>query len=626
MDVQSNTLASTFLFVKVGKIKWAMGSIILMAAILLGLKFLRITPHRISPQKYNQIFDEIVSVEFVFRAPTPDHCGSTLAYIHGASHGPGLYLLNLKTLERTLLPVTNEVNKINGWSPDDRYLIFVQVPPHPPIEASFYKEQWLTIYDRRDNSIRRLTDNKEMMEIHFFWLTTNTYLMAGRPLKGNAGEIFLGKWNEGTRKRLTNYMSDLVILSDKMAACFYKDNIHTLAFGLGDKEETTVAQLTHFKSNSFSRFQWPRYSQETSNYLFCAYPENSNWRYLFQFDPRTEQAIQLTTEDTYNGQFIQQGKGFAYVCNTNNSFYLAVRPKEPEGNTNLAVYGSVVNYTVAPDGNRIYITAAQGMEPPGIWEYDITARKLRLVADPLSKSFIAAKLVEPDKLKVDSFDGLEIPYFLFPPTEIARKGTTKKTDGFVSRLVRTKYPAVIFIPPPTWQVQKQFDAQSQFLANIGLYFVAVNYRGCDGYGKAYAGYADISKAAEDILTVHQEILKNSNIDQDNIFLLSSSAGREIVFELLATSPELWRGVALDKPVNCPIDERHVPSKLPPFALITGDKEKGFSALQKFVSWAATNKVELKLLIHTNSGHITYKLSERKNTLNHIASFYLDHLQ
>jgi dipeptidyl aminopeptidase/acylaminoacyl peptidase len=240
------------------------------------------------------------------------------------------------------------------------------------------------------------------------------------------------------------------------------------------------------------------------------------------------------------------------------------------------------------------------------------------VADPLAKSFSVAHLIEPEKRSVKSFDGLNIPYFLFSP-ESRNEGTT-----FLQS--RTKHPAVIFLPPPTWQVQKQFDAQSQFLANIGYFFVAINYRGCDGYGKKYAGMQNVEDQAKDVLAVYHELLQNPSVDSDNIFILTSSAGQDVATEVLATAPQLWSGVALDKPANCYVDERYNPKNLPPFLLIMGDQDDGFEAMKKFESWARGQGVAVESLIHMNSGHITYKSSERKSTLDHIAKFFSNHIK
>src|SRR5205807_2233565 len=109
--------------------------------------------------KFQQIFEEITSLEVSISSLTPDYSGANLAYVHSTEHGRGLTVLDLKSLARQEISVANEVTQVGGWSPDDRYLAFVQSPAvDSTYSAGDVKESWLTVWDRESNVVRRLTE------------------------------------------------------------------------------------------------------------------------------------------------------------------------------------------------------------------------------------------------------------------------------------------------------------------------------------------------------------------------------------------------------------------------------------------------------------------------------------
>lgn len=608
---------------------WWTAGLLLLAVVVLVLKRPSALPTRISEEQYRRILDEITSVEFAVGSLTPDHGGSLLAYVRATESGRGLSFLDLKTLERFSVRLTNEVTQVCGWSPDDRYLAFVQTLAPGVARSNQFglRESWLTLYDRRSNSVRRLTEASGVFEPYFYWLTTNRYLYVSRWLTNDYAEFYLGSLDSSERKKVSNYRPELVVMSESLAAHLERGQIASLQLKpLQDTDTGTnrgsraIEVLSDFKEGQFDQFKWLRYSRETGKFLFCARPATSSWRYLFEFDPRTRGLRQLSHEDTYNGQWLEGGSGYAYVVNTNNGFHLAVRPQDTRLHTNLFASGGVVNYTVAPGGNLIYITAALGAEPHAIWEYDVRSRGLRSLWGNPGRTFSASRLLRPQEFKVRSFDGVEIPCFLFSPAKSTEQGPEEATAR------PGRHPAVVYVPPTSSQFQKSFDERSQLLANLGFYFLAVNYRGCDGYGREYSALANTAHAARDVLAARNHLVAHHPVDPKRIFLCTISGGSDVVFELLATGPGQWQAVALDKPSGTPIDPRLAPGRLPPMLLITGDADPAFPAVCRYADWARSNGAECKLVVHTNSSHFTFKVDERKDKLDRVARFFLEHLR
>jgi dipeptidyl aminopeptidase/acylaminoacyl peptidase len=532
----------------------------------------------------------------------------------------------LATLESRCVQTSNEVSQVFGWSPGDRYLAFAQVAP-VLLEAArrketFVNETWVTIYDAETGSSERVTANVGTVEGSFAWLSTNEFFFSSSPIGKDYAEKFVSDWPGGTRRKVFNYVGDFVLTSPSTAAFVQKGNICTCRIDAA--KYPPIEPLSAFRQDDFDSLRWLRYSERNGEFLFCGRPKGSNWRYLFEFEPKAKRLAQLNNEDTYNGQWLECGDGYAYVASRDNHFSLVLHGRSGYANTNLFTGGSVVNYTVAPSGDRVYVTASLGIEPQGIWEYDARPGTLRRLVDGQRKPFVAARLVEPQEFRVKSLDGLEVPCFLFAPASLS--SATAREAKHTGALGSGRHPLVIYLPPPSWQFQRAFEQQSQLLANLGFYVLVVNYRGCDGYGRNYSEPPRTAAASDDILAAYAKVVKAAKVDRRNVFLLSNSGGGSLAFDLLSQHPDMWRGAVLDHPSGWSGRETGQGQKLPPMFIISGDQDRFLASLQQFRSWAETNEASVQLLVHTNCGHMNWKTAEIADAQVRVAKFLLSRLR
>ncbi len=557
---------------------------------------------------------EIYSVEPMFRTLMPDNTGKNLAYLQPVENGRRLFLVNLESGAIKAISTSNEVSQIFGWSPDDRYLAYAEVSPELLPQArtggSFLNETWISVYGQTTGQSERLTTNSGAIEGSVAWLGTNTCFFSVTPIGKDYSQKLVLDLATKTRRQVYNALSDFVLISSNRAGFIRNGNICECEL-TADKYPKPEA-VSRFETNAFDSLRWLRFDGRSGNYFFCARPGTSNERFLFQFSPATQELKQLTHEDTYNGQLLREGTGFAYVGNSSNRFYLALRSPISSDDTSLFEGGSVVNYTVAPGGNRVYVTAASGMEPHGIWEYDLDTKKLRQIVSGTPAGFDTNKITMPVESRYKSADGVGVPYFVLPPA-----------SGRAAR----RSPVIVYLPPATWQFQKVFDLQSQLFARLGFYYVAVNYRGCDGYGRDYANLNNQAAAAEDVLGILKELAaKNESFDTNNVFLCSQSSGEQLVNELLADHPSAWRGAVLDHPSGFDYGSRFQPSTLPPVMVISGDQDRYLPALQGFVASAKSNGAKVSLLVQTNTGHLNWKVAENRNTERKVVEFIFENLK
>jgi pimeloyl-ACP methyl ester carboxylesterase len=155
---------------------------------------------------------------------------------------------------------------------------------------------------------------------------------------------------------------------------------------------------------------------------------------------------------------------------------------------------------------------------------------------------------------------------------------------------------------------------------LGIYYVAVNYRGCDGYGLDYAQLRDTSAAVRDILGILNEVSRDERVDASNVFLYSQSDGGALIYELLAKEPGRWRGAMLDHPPTTSPDPRWRAQKLPPLMIISGDQDRFLPALVRVAAWARTNQIPVNLIVQTNCGHLNWKTAETREVARQMVKF------
>jgi dipeptidyl aminopeptidase/acylaminoacyl peptidase len=269
----------------------------------------------------------------------------------------------------------------------------------------------------------------------------------------------------------------------------------------------------------------------------------------------------------------------------------------------------VANYTVAPAGDKIYITGAEDIEPQSIWEYDLARRSLRRLVPGMEHPYVAARLIEPRETRLLAGDGVAVTCFVYMPRQI---------PGML------KHPVIVAVPAPSAQAQKSFGTQSQLLPNLGFEVVAVNYRGVDGYGQKYSALKDDAKAAGDVMAAYTQLAKDPAVDTDNVFLFDTSGGSAVTTRLLADHPELWKGIVLDHSVLT-VDALDA-SKIPAIFYFAGDQDSVLAGVKGLESWAKENHVKIDGVILPHSGHYAWKTDENREAGRKILNFYYDNLK
>jgi len=185
-------------------------------------------------------------------------------------------------------------------------------------------------------------------------------------------------------------------------------------------------------------------------------------------------------------------------------------------------------WVVAPvfssDGSRLAFSFSTPRQPFEAYVYDVDSGALnRLTGEgPIEGT-------DPELHRFASFDGEEIPVFLFVP------------DG------EGPFPVVVTVhggPEAQWQpyFAPRSGALTQFLLSRGYAVAAPNVRGSSGYGKRFMSLDDVGlrlDSVRDLSELHAWLSARPEIDGSRAVVYGGSYGGYMTLASLAFHPELW---------------------------------------------------------------------------------------
>ena len=198
---------------------------------------------------------------------------------------------------------------------------------------------------------------------------------------------------------------------------------------------------------------------------------------------------------------------------------LALRGEVP-----LPGRGLVAHAVFSRDGSQLALAFSSAREPLQTHVYDLDSGELRRLSGdgPVDG-------VDPELHRFESFDGEEIPVFLFEP----------EGDG--------PFPVVVTVhggPESQWlpYFSQGFGPFTQFLVSRGYAVAAPNVRGSTGYGKRYEHLDDVElrlDSVRDLAELHAWLSSRPTIDASRAVVYGRSYGGYMTLAALAFQPELW---------------------------------------------------------------------------------------
>lgn len=162
--------------------------------------------------------------------------------------------------------------------------------------------------------------------------------------------------------------------------------------------------------------------------------------------------------------------------------------------------------------------------PGDIWKVSLVTNKSERLTFVGEEKEVEHLWVQPELCTFSSFDGLEVPYFLYGKQEHSQ-------------------PVVIYVHGgPEHQIRAEFNPVIQYLAANGFAVVAPNVRGSMGYGRSYVKLDDVRKrmnSVADLKELANDLVENHGVDRGRIGIMGRSYGGFMVLAALTHYPDVW---------------------------------------------------------------------------------------
>ncbi len=284
----------------------------------------------------------------------------------------------------------------------------------------------------------------------------------------------------------------------------------------------TGKQITLYGKPSV-RAMVPKWSPEGKWISFIA--QETQYEELYLIKPNGEGLHPLTKagQDIFQYEWSPDGKQILAVVNRGGSFELMLIEVETGQTSELrSAVGIHSNPNWAKDGSFITFEFESPVLPPDVYHMELPNKNVRQVTFSNPLTLQQNKFVTPEQVTYKSYDGLEIPAFLYRP---------EKSNG-----------AAILYPHggPKDQYGFAWDELAQYFTAKGYTYFAPNYRGSTGYGKNFerANYNDWGVGdTQDCLHGAKYLHTLKDIKPDRIAITGGSYGGYMTVNALSHDPE-----------------------------------------------------------------------------------------
>lgn len=297
---------------------------------------------------------------------------------------------------------------------------------------------------------------------------------------------------------------------------------------------------------------------------------------------------QLEKWDIIDFAFTKDEKHLLYSINESGTTRLKMKNlktgkiktlKIPKGNCN--------SFKFTKDDKKVVLVFDSPQNPNDIYVYDIKKEKFTQVTFSMIGGIPKSEFNIPQRIKYNSFDGLEINGFMYVPKGLKKDGTN---------------PAIVWPHGgPEWQEKNLFNKYFQILTNRGYIVIAPNFRGSTGYGKTFQSkiYKDWGGAEfRDVLGAYDYLLKTGYADKSRIAVVGGSFGGFMTLTCVTKAPELWKcAIDIFGPSNLITFCNSVPEHWKPGVVqLVGDAEKDKDMLMERSPINHIDKITAPMLI------------------------------
>lgn len=344
----------------------------------------------------------------------------------------------------------------------------------------------------------------------------------------------------GETKRLlqqdgTNYFMGYSPDGQSLLVGRFESNIRNQLF-LVERATGDARNLTPEMGNGPAEHHFPAWSADGSR-LYLLSNRGRQFMALAWLDLATTTMTYLRDDawDAENLALTHDGKRLALVTNEDGYSRLELfdvsngwdeRQMLPLPGADLP-RGVLRELTWSRDGRRLAFTIDMANDATDVWVWDVEEQILWRATRSALGGIAQSDLATPTLLRYPTFDGRQIPAFLYTPRDLAPTGL----------------PVVVYVHGgPEGQSRPIFNAVIQYLTGAGYGAFVPNVRGSTGYGYEYQSLDDVRKRMDSVADLKygvQYLCESGIADPRRVAVMGGSYGGFMVLSAVTTYPELW---------------------------------------------------------------------------------------
>ncbi|WP_435157736.1 prolyl oligopeptidase family serine peptidase [Haladaptatus sp. DFWS20] len=190
--------------------------------------------------------------------------------------------------------------------------------------------------------------------------------------------------------------------------------------------------------------------------------------------------------------------------------------------------GVAYDLTFDPDGEQCALSLSRSDDPRSVFILDPETGAAERWSNPGTLGIPRERLLEPETIRYETFDGREIPAYWTLPESV-------NSDDEV--------PVIVDIHGgPEHQRRPWFYPTKQYFLQQGYAIFEPNVRGSSGYGTEYTHLDDVEKRMDsvtDIQAAVEWLHDHESVDSDRIVAYGRSYGGFMVLAAITEYPDLW---------------------------------------------------------------------------------------
>lgn len=419
------------------------------------------------------------------------------------------------TTARGLVPFWDD--ELPRWSPDSNHLAFTL-------------DGYVHTFDIKTGTLHKITDFSASASSPM-WMPDGRGLLVSVE-RHEANQLLLtdseGGWPRALTDSSTGDAGEAQPAPDGKQVAFVErpfNDLNRSDICLYTVEDGSLHRLTDTTQVFNHTPRWRPATPGQAGATLAYLSQKSGWFEIWIVHPGAGEPQQLThtSMDLSGICWSPDGSRLACIVNRQGAFELAL-VDAASGEIRVIAGGNGVysNPNWPSTADFLTVEYENPLQPPDLYRIDLKTRRMKQLTFSNLPVLEHLRMVTPQQVSYRSFDGLEIPAFLYLP---------EKSNG-----------AAVVYPHggPSDQYGFSWDIFPQYLLAKGYTYLAPNYRGSTGYGIEFehANYNDWGKGdLQDCLHAARFLGKLADVDPGRLAIYGGSYGGYMAICALARDPD-----------------------------------------------------------------------------------------